>query len=84
VDAQHQCLEGLRGDPAAGVAEIFASPWESPSIPSGSILESMQVTIATPAWATPSNPPSSKVSAKERLAASRSSKPVVSSATVRR
>ncbi len=45
---------------------------------SGSILESMQVTIATPAWATPSNPPSSKVSANERLAAIRSSKSLTS------
>ncbi len=43
-------------------------------MPSGSMRESMQVTIATPAWATPSKPARSKCSANSRLAASRSSK----------
>merc|ERR1739841_235650 len=37
--------------------------------------ESMQVTIATPAFATPSKPAYSKESAKVRLASRRSSKP---------
>ena len=40
-----------------GVRRIFASPTFSPIILSGSIRESMQVTMATPACATPSNPP---------------------------
>jgi hypothetical protein len=34
----------------------------------------MQVTIATPAWATPSNPEREKFSANARFASSRSSK----------
>ena len=41
---------------------------------SGSILESMQVTIATPAWAMPSKPPSRKSAANSLLEARRSSK----------
>ena len=57
-----------------GLRKILASPGSRPSIRSGSIRESMQVTIATPAWATPSKPPRSKSSANSRLAASRSSK----------
>ena len=40
-----------------GVRMIFASPTRRPIISSGSIRESMQVTMAIPAWATPSNPP---------------------------
>ena len=46
---------------------------------SGSMRESMQVTMATPAWAMPSKPPRSKVSAYAALAASRSSKSSVAS-----
>ena len=41
---------------------------------SGSMRESMHVTTATPAWATPSNPLSANDSANARFAASRSSK----------
>lgn len=41
---------------------------------SGSMRESMHVTIATPARAMPSKPASANESAKVRLAASRSSK----------
>ena len=36
--------------------------------------ESMQVTMATPAWATPSKPARAKFSENRRLASSRSSK----------
>src|SRR3954470_1656436 len=57
-----------------GLRKIFASPALRPSIRSGSMRESMQVTMATPAWATPSNPDRSKSAANSRLAASRSSK----------
>ncbi len=39
-----------------GVRRILASPKFSPTISSGTIRESMQVTISTPAWATPSKP----------------------------
>ena len=42
---------------------------------SGSSRESMQVTMATPAWAIPSKPLRSKVAANSRFAASRSSNP---------
>ena len=42
-------------------------------MPSGSRRESMQVTTATPAWATPSNPLRAKDAANDRFAASRSS-----------
>src|SRR4051794_37215473 len=57
-----------------GLRKILASPGLSPSIPRGSMRESMQVTIATPAWATPSKPARSKEAANSWLAASRSSK----------
>src|SRR5690349_21397683 len=57
-----------------GLRKILASPGLSPSIRRGSIRESMQVTIAMPAWATPSNPERLKSSANSRFAASRSSK----------
>ena len=40
-----------------GVRMILASPTRRPIISSGSIRESMQVTMATPAWAMPSKPP---------------------------
>ena len=43
-----------------GLRKILASPGFRPSIRRGSIRESMHVTIATPACATPSKPPSSK------------------------
>src|SRR5688572_14955088 len=42
-------------------------------MPSGSMRESMHVTTATPAWATPSNPLSANEAANDRFAASRSS-----------
>ena len=44
---------------------------------SGSSRESMQVTMATPAWAMPSKPLRSNVAANSRLAASRSSNPLI-------
>ena len=44
-----------------GVRMILASPKVSPTISSGTIRESMQVTIRTPAWAIPSNPCRSKL-----------------------
>ena len=46
-----------------GERRIFASPGPSPTIGRGSILESMQVTIATPAWAMPSAPRREKLAA---------------------
>ena len=47
----------------------------------GRIRESMQVTTAMPAWATPSKPEWSKVRANSRLASRRSSKDRLSAAT---
>src|SRR4051794_11984131 len=57
-----------------GLRKILASPGPSPSIPSGSMRESMHVTMATPARATPSKPPYLKSAANSRFAARRSSK----------
>ena len=75
-----RCTPRTRASSAAsvtrppGLRKILASPARRPTIRSGSMRESMQVTIATPAWAIPSKPPSSKCSAKSLLAVSRSSK----------
>jgi len=60
VDAEHECDEHLVGDPAAGITQDLGVPGR-PIIRSGSIRESMHVTIATPARATPSKPCSANV-----------------------
>ena len=56
-----------------GVRMILASPTRRPIISSGSMRESMQVTMATPAWAMPSKPPSENRSRYSALPSSRSS-----------
>src|SRR5690606_27176763 len=57
-----------------GLRKILASPGRRPTIASGSIRESMHVTIATPAWAMPSKPCMVNRAAYASFAASRSLK----------
>ena len=72
VDGEHERLEGDAVDATAGWQDL-ASPCDRPSMASGSMRESMQVTTATPLRATPSRPLWEKSAAYAALAAMRSS-----------
>ena len=74
VDSEDQRLERPSVTRPPGLRKILASPGFRPTIRSGSMRESMHVTMAMPACAMPSKPPWAKWSANSALASTRSSK----------